>query len=299
MKCLKPLTIVNKKVYRDVDHIYNLSNPSDRRAYEMRYGREAYLSVPCGKCEACIERKSNDWAVRLYYEWLYSKTSKFLTLTIADHFLKYSDVCISYGSYREYHRLPTLDKRSVQLFMKRLRKKLGNGLRFFLGGEYGEESGRPHYHLMLIDYDKKYEDTLIDIVESCWSYGNVNQGETNIQRCMYVAKYIYSTSNFDFNLITGLQKPFTLQSRRPGLGYKYFQDKYNVEYHNRTLDKGIPIDENKYMGMPRFYRDKIFTEENKEKLYTQWINEEQSSPTQDEINIFLKRFNKKKRGKAI
>lgn len=297
MMCLKPLTIPNPKLH--YDRFYNLGNFRDRKTFEMRYGKESYLTVPCGKCEACIERKSNDWASRIYYEWLYAKTSKFLTLTYADHFLTWSNVELNVGSFYEYHRLPTLVKRDVQLFMKRLRKRLGNGLRFFLGGEYGEDTGRPHYHLMLLDYDKIYDDDILEIAQSAWSYGGVTQGESNIQRCMYVAKYIYSTSNFDFRFCKGLQKPFTLQSRRPGLGYKYFQNKSNIDYHNRTLDKTISLDENKKMGMPRYYRDKIFTEENKEILYRQWLDEPQTPPSPDEIAVFLNRFNNKKRGKSI
>ena len=38
----------------------------------------------------------------------------------------------------------------VQLFFKRLRKQLSpNPLRFFQCGEYGEETFRPHHHVVL------------------------------------------------------------------------------------------------------------------------------------------------------
>lgn len=299
MKCLNPVTIPNKKLIKSLDVYYNLNNSVDRKLYEMRYGKEAYIDVPCGKCPACIERKSNDWAARVYYEWLYSKISQFCTLTYSDEFLPMSDVTIQLGSYIEQHYLPTLSKEHVQKFMKRFRKMCGNGIRFFLGGEYGEDGGRPHYHLMLVDYPIKYNDELVDIIKSAWSYGNVETGDTNIQRCIYVAKYIYSSSTFDFRYITGLQKPFTLQSRRPGLGYKYYQDKKIIDYYNSTLDKSISIDDGKKLGMPRYYRDKIFTQENKELLYKNWLEDTTPPPTRDEIEIFLKRFNKKKRGKSI
>ena len=33
--------------------------------------------------------------------------------------------------------------------MKRLRKRCGDGIRFFHCGEYGEEFSRPHYHAIL------------------------------------------------------------------------------------------------------------------------------------------------------
>lgn len=267
--------------------------------YRHKYGKEAYIQVPCGNCEACIERKSHEWAVRIYNEWNVCKSAHFFTLTYAEEHLAISPVTFSVGSFRETVDLPTLCKRDVQLFMKRLRKRLGNGLRFFLGAEYGETKGRPHYHFILFNFPLSEKDNLYDIVKKCWSYGNVDAGDSNIRRIMYVAKYIYSSSLLQNNMVENFQKPFILCSRRPALGESYCRDPENITYHNTHLDTHCVIDDRLHMPMPRLYREKIFNDESKQILYDKFIDNPPTPPTEDELNVFLKRFNEKKKNKSI
>lgn len=290
--------IPNKKL--SYDRFYDLSNSIDRKIFEMRYGKESYLTVPCGNCPACIEKKANDWACRIYYEWLHSSSSSFFTLTYNDESLLYNDVTLNFGFEDLTYSLPQLSKPHVQKFIHDLRKLTGNGLRYFLGAEYGETLGRPHYHVIFFNYPNDID--IYEAVNQVWNYGNIQcSQEVNIQRVMYVAKYIYSSSLLPYgNVISGFQKPFILMSRRPGLGYQYFQNEKIVKYHNDNLDTTICLDvENKRLGLPRYYRSKIFSDENKEILYRNWIDNPVKEPTQEEIRIFLKRFNKKKRGKSI
>ena len=37
--------------------------------------------------------------------------------------------------------------------MKRLRKRAGSDVRFYMCGEYGPENWRPHYHALLFGFD--------------------------------------------------------------------------------------------------------------------------------------------------
>lgn len=299
MMCLHPLTIANKKCDKSLKQFWH-NNTFDVEEYKLYYGKEAYIEVPCGHCEACIERRSNEWATRIYYEHQYSRNSVFMTLTYADEWLTYNPVQFSVGSYIEEVVLPVLCIRDVQLFMKRLRKKVGNGLRFFVGAEYGEDTGRPHYHLMLFNLKDKYTENILEIVQSCWSYGSVHlSGDTNIRQVMYIAKYCYSASALNNELVKNFVKPFILCSRMPALGHQYYEDLRQCRYHNETLETVVGIDEGKLMPMPRLYRTKIFNDDNKEILYRKFIDEEKKPPTPDEIAIFLKRFNEKKGRKVI
>ncbi len=294
MMCLRPVKIFNPTLSLDrYDKTFDLDK------LKAIYGDKLYINVPCGKCEACIERKSNEWATRIYHEWLMSDTAYFCTLTYAEEFLPINVVTMRSVDREEQFELPSLCKRDVQLFMKRLRKRLGNGLRFFLGGEYGEDDGRPHYHFVIFNYPKKYEDDLDMIVQGAWSYGMIQTNGLNIQRIMYVAKYIYSSSTWTKEMMQGLQLPFTLSSRRPGLGSCYCNDMSNIRYHNKTLETVVTIDDGKVMPMPRYFRDKIFSKENKQILLEKFINEPPKPPTKDEINVFLKRFREKKKKKRL
>ena len=74
-------------------------------------------------------------ANRCMLELEYHKSSYFVTLTYDD-----AHVPIHYYSDPETgEALPSMSlvKRDFQLFMKRLRKKFGEGIRFFAAGEYG------------------------------------------------------------------------------------------------------------------------------------------------------------------
>lgn len=92
------------------------------------------VTVPCGKCVACLVNKRGDWIFRLQMEMKFSKRKAlFVTLT-----------------YDQKHCPEKLDKRHLQLFLKRLRKHYPAGqIRYYAVGEYGSKMGRPHYHLIL------------------------------------------------------------------------------------------------------------------------------------------------------
>lgn len=265
--------------------------------YRAKYGDEAYIQVPCGKCEACITRKANEWGTRVYYEWLHSKTACFVTLTYSDEFLHYGDVYFEHVDFKELAHWALLNKRDCQLFMKRLRKLIGNGVRFFLGAEYGEQTTRPHYHLILFNYPQEYKETIYDVIAKCWSLGTITVNESNINRVRYVAKYCYSQSQIDTKLVKNFVKPFILCSRRPAIGHQYICST-TIDYHNTQLEPIVPM-EDFNMPMPRYYREKIFTNDSKEELYQRFINDDTPPPSEDEIKVFKKRFYEKKKNKVL
>lgn len=83
------------------------------------------ITIPCGKCIGCRLAHSRAWAVRCVHESTLHEHNCFLTLTFDDDHLP-SD--------------HSVHVRDVQLFLKRLRKSLGDvKVRFFACGEYGEK----------------------------------------------------------------------------------------------------------------------------------------------------------------
>lgn len=122
----------------------------------------------CGQCLPCRINKRRIWSTRLWLEAMaHADNLPMLTLTYSDDELPYS-----------VDGLPTLCKRDVQLFLKRVRKKLHPiKLRYYCAGEYGEHTYRPHYHILFFGVSPLY----VDIITSMWHHGLVDVGYSTSQ----------------------------------------------------------------------------------------------------------------------
>lgn len=110
----------------------------------------------------------------------------------------------------------SVSPRHTQLWLKRLRFALADrSLRFYLVGEYGDETFRPHYHAALFGVAR--EET--DLVLSTWNQGHVYAGELNPTTAAYIAGYVTkkATKHGDPRL-QGRHPEFARMSRNPGLG---------------------------------------------------------------------------------
>lgn len=184
MYCLHPVVIRNKKIYQypDILCYYDgrkISPTSVRpsqviiedidKYYAVVSGGEIvpmFLKVPCNKCKLCINKKITEWNTRAILE---NKTCSarplFITLTYQDKYLP------KYG----------VDKRQMQLFMKRLRINLERhygksiSLRYVAASEYGTDDRytcRPHYHLNIWNIPNETDlqlDIAYNMVAKSWS----------------------------------------------------------------------------------------------------------------------------------
>ena len=90
---------------------------------------------------------------------------------------------------------PVLDYRDVQLFLKRLRKKINNEkIRYFYCGEMGPVHFRPHFHLLLWFEEEQTQQTIIQDVRSSWPFGRVDVSLSKGKSISYVASYVNSNS---------------------------------------------------------------------------------------------------------
>lgn len=211
MVCISPLSIANKN------------------------GR--YI-VPCGRCNFCLQTRRNEWVFRLEVELKHSLNAKFVTLT-------YSDDNLPPGA--------SLVKRDVQLFFKRLRKEqaryTNTKIRYYIAGEYGEQFGRPHYHLILFNFVLPF-----DFVQKAWNLGFAHTGESvGIDTIRYATKYII---NYYDEMTDGRAPPFSLMSRKPGLGYQYVGT--HSRYHKSAGLRPFANVNGIKRRLPRYLRNKIF-----------------------------------------
>lgn len=199
-----------------------------------------YTTVPCGKCSGCHVDYSREWSNRMVLELQDSSDAIFVTLTYNNDNLSFSK-----SGY------PTLVKRDIQLFFKRLRKYFPDRrIRYYVAGEYGPKTHRPHYHaiiygLSLSDFDDiKFRNVnevgspfySSDTFTNIWSKGFTLLSDVNYRTCNYVSRYVLkkqgSIDDHPFDVV----KPFNLSSRNPGLGMDYALDLLNSGDQYFSLD---------------------------------------------------------------
>lgn len=204
------------------------------------------IKLPCGQCHGCRLEKSRQWAVRCVHENQMHVNSDFITLT-------YDPKNLPAGG--------SLVKRDFQLFMKRLRKVHGNGIRFFACGEYGARFNRPHYHAILFGLkfpDRKFiknsdaGDPLYSSskLRELWPYGNNIVGDVTFDSCAYVARYVCDkiTGPTSDRYYQGRTPEFSLMSRRPGIGTSWYN-----KYGDHSYKWDAVVMNGREIRPPRFY----------------------------------------------
>lgn len=171
-------------------------------------------TVPCGKCLNCRIQRAKEWSIRLMHESFYHDDSIFLTLTYDDEYLP-EDGMIS--------------KIEAQNFIKRLRKHLEpRKIRYFITGEYGDESDRPHYHaiifnLGLTDHNIRRSSNGYHVLDGpakkSWKKGWIQAGTVTPDSTLYVAGYIQK--KLYGPIADDREQPFSLKSL--GLGKPWLE----------------------------------------------------------------------------
>lgn len=238
-----------------------------------------YVEIPCGQCVGCRLEYSRQWANRCMLELGYHDSAYFVTLT-------YNDAHVPKTMYGEEGTGEarvglTLRKRDVQLFFKRLRKAFPDDkIRYYLAGEYGGKTHRPHYHAIIYGLhlhdlkpykrsDQNYQYYTSESLQKVWSIydpvkaefdpiGYVVVGKVSWETCAYTARYIMKKLKGDassFYELHNLEPEFTVMSRKPGIAAQYYLDHPDCvtsEYiHVSTEKGGIKF------RPPRYY-DKLF-----------------------------------------
>lgn len=218
------------------------------------------MYVPCGECDVCRAHKSSVWTQRLEAERKSHKYCFFITLTYSDDYLPVLreqgenlvdsfaglfmpknelDYDIIYSKfYSAFGGVPYLRFMDAQKFIKRLRQRIVRNpstertedryLRYYLCGEYGETTFRPHFHALLYTNSEWFANNAKRIVSSCWSTDNRSSDSCQLGRidCQivkytasgYVAAYLNSNVNLPRFLQKSALRPRAIFSKFPALG---------------------------------------------------------------------------------
>lgn len=194
------------------------------------------MEVPCGKCLFCRIQKRSEWTLRCIHELQTSESAIWLTLTYADDPVE-------------------LKKEDLRRFFKKLRKISNKKFKYLAVGEYGKKEGRPHYHVILYNFNINCQED-IDYIQRAWSYDNKLIGYihfANVEKnsIQYTLKYM--TKSLDADLAEqeygSLEQPFKWQSQ--GIGKDYALA--NAEQFRELF--GVPVGD-RIQNIPRYYIEK-------------------------------------------
>lgn len=278
MACYHPVTVWYSK------HV----NPSGKRSlvHSAKDALNPYAPFKrkCGQCVGCRLEDSRQKAIRCMHEMQlheHNGGNCFITLTFNEDSIAKREVPES------------LDHRDWQLFIKKLRKQVvpknpyekgtdkykafarEKGVRFYMCGEYGEESGRPHYHAIIFNYDFPDKEPWMtrngftlyrsSLLEQLWPYGYSSIAEANFETAAYVARYVMKKVNGDakedhyrryrVDEETGeiletidLKPEYNQMPNKPGLA-KWWYD----EFKDDVYPKDYIIVKGKEMRPPKYY----------------------------------------------
>lgn len=204
----------------------------DGTAYFKRVSNEIYDQVyagrdrvPCRGCIGCRIEKSRQWSVRIMHELqTHDGVGAFVTLTYDDAHLPMD------GS---------ISVRHWQLFAKSFRRRFGP-FRFYMCGEYGDQTERPHYHVCIFGHDfredrrphsgGKFPLWTSPSLEETWGKGFAPFGEITLESAAYTARYILKkiTGERAEDHYQGRTPEFNIMSRggrggKGGLGKEWFE----------------------------------------------------------------------------
>lgn len=293
VKCLQPVVIFNPKLeyyFNNIEYIHLLdSNLYNYYKNISHLKKSLYLSkkqcnydninnyycitidgeiiplfilVRCNKCLLCKQHYSKMWQFRGIAESNSSKNKTyFVTLTYNDRFKP------KYG----------VDIRAIQLFIKRLRNNLDklniqHSLKYFAVGEYGSNTLRPHYHLILWNFPDNnpyFTNTtkILNFIEKSWSIYDFDTqlfNEIGYAYCKpcdsgslsYVMKYVKK----NFTRVPKNCNPIFYTCSKY-IGYDYFINNYEYLKSNPSLIT-LSINDNISNEVftspyPTYYRNKL------------------------------------------
>lgn len=174
-------------------------------------------------------------------------------------------------TYDEKHYTPSLDYDDIQKWLKRVRKNTGQKFRYFVAGEYGDETGRAHWHALIfglrLDDRKKYSDkywTSATLTET-WKQGQVLCGDVTYQSAAYCAKYAfkkrtgeqakahYQRPDLRTGEIVDVTPEMAHMSTRPALGKTWFEKYWRDVFAARDA----VVMNGKELPPPTYYRNML------------------------------------------
>ncbi len=278
--CLYPKLIENRKYKANKKNGGVIPPVSDKRTLMVPVG--------CGKCIECKKQKARAWQVRLHEEIRHDNKGKFVTLTFSDESIKkLSENITGVTGYNLDNEIATIGTRR---FLERWRKKYKKSVKHWFITELGG-NGTENIHIHGIIWTNEIEE-----ISKIWKYGIVTIGErkynngiamnnsslgyVNEKTINYIIKYVNKPDekhpNYNSKILTSA-----------GIGNKYLDriDSKQNKYKGTKTDETYKTRQGIKLNMPIYYRNKIYTEEEREKLWLQKLDKEERWICGEKVDI--------------
>lgn len=224
--------------------------------------------VPCGKCFQCLARRRNGWSFRLYHQMQVCESAYFMTLTYGE---AVDDKGRPFGELppTSFNGIYELRKKHLQDFLKRLRKHqkskgYDTSIKYYAVGEYGTKNLRPHYHLIIFNMLPSLAVRSNMVAKEIWKKGKVDIASCNIPTINYVVGYVMQGKWEPIADDDDRTPHFSIMSK--GLGSSFLTDEMEDYLYDR-METSVMHPSGFRIPLPRYYKDKIFTVEEKAELY--------------------------------
>lgn len=154
------------------NHKIKIKNP------RLNYTPDApkFIYVNCGKCEECRAQQRAEWFVRGYAMYMDKRFKSHFMAT-----LTYSNDNLPWFYDDETgFETPCFNKKHIQNFMKLFRTNIerrfklnADGIKYFCVSEFGSDTHRPHYHIILDIPFLMSEDEFREMATKSWAHGFV------------------------------------------------------------------------------------------------------------------------------
>lgn len=310
--------IYTSRFKEEITYIHHLPKGGD-----IKVNLTDYVEVPCGKCMICKANQARKKAERSMAEASTWEHNEVINLT-------YNDENLPMNTKPDGTKVATLKYKDVQDFKKRLlkhwkKKYDAEGIRFLCACEYGKKYQRPHYHLILFNFeakDKKFygytkkgsKEYGSKEIAKIWGKGNITIGEVTPETIQYVSNYCLK--KFKGKKAKGIYQELGVEpesvksSNRKGLGADFLEKHIDLYKDNGkcfigTLNGAKTVYVNKYYDklLSEKYGDELLKQikEKRMKLASDreltraWLSGiDIETQRQNDERLFLEKINKAK-----
>lgn len=284
--CLYPRLMENKK--------YRANKKNGGVIPAVNDNRTRWVTIGCEECIECRKQKARQWQVRLLEDIKTNTNGKMIAFTFSNEAIRKLNTqwikrynknteqteITNISTLRGYDKDNAIATKGIRLFLERYRKKYKKSLRHWLITELGHK-GTENIHMHGIIWTDKP----LTEIEEIWNYGFIWKG---YKRLGTYQNYVNNrTVNYTTKYVTKIDlqhktyKPIILTS--PGIGNKY-NGKYN-KYNGTETNETYRTNTGHTITLPTYWRNKIYTEKEKEQLWIQKLDKQETWICGEKIDI--------------